>query len=210
MSEAEIQSIANSGQNPKEIFEDVDMKGTTFDNPLIIIDNPEDFLEGGAEINADFVAKIDAGRTFDIDSSFYLPMTKSDFQNLYSEEEFLYYFHNIGMENSYKVRKFIWDQVQKRFENLNDLEFRADIPPGKSQRRGEQLGGTKQWTEPRLNIFVTESISLKRAYKPRISFRSVKRTYTHTRNESYTLDAILSLEETKEFLEILTEFALNF
>lgn len=209
MSEAEIQSIANSGQNPKEIFEDVDMKGATFDNPLII-DDPEDFLEGGAEINAHFVAKIDAGRTFDIDSSFYLPMTKSDFQRLYSEEEFLYYFYNIGMENSYKVRKFIWDQVQKRFENLNNSQFRADIPPGKSQRRAEQLGGTKQWTEPRLNIFVTESISLKRVYKTRESFRSLKRTYTHSRNESYTLDAILSLEETKEFLEILTEFALHF
>lgn len=209
MSEAEIQSIANSGQNPEEIFEDVDMKGATFDNPLII-DDPEDLLEGGAEINAHFVAKIDAGRTFDIESSFYLPMTKSDFQNLYSEEEFLYYFYNIGMENSYKVRKFIWDQVQKRFENLNDSQFRADIPPGKSQRRAEQLGGTKQLTEPRLNIFVTESISLLRAYNPRISFRSLKRTHTLPQNESYSLDAILSLEETKEFLKILTEFALNF
>ena len=203
MSEAEIQSIANSGQNREEIFEDVVMKGAT-------LDDPEDLFEGGAEINAFFVAKIDAGRTFDIDSYFYLPMTESDFKRLDSEEDFLYNFYNIGMENSYKVRKFIWDQVQKQFENLNDSQFRADIPPGKSQRRGEQLGGTKQWTEPRLNIFVTESISLIRAYKPRIPFSSVKRTYTHSQNELYTLDAILSLEETKEFLKILTEFALVF
>ena len=100
MSEAEIQSIANSGQNREEIFEDVVMKGAT-------LDDPEDLFEGGAEINAFFVAKIDAGRTFDIDSYFYLPMTESDFKRLDSEEDFLYNFYKLNQNLYYFVQHFL-------------------------------------------------------------------------------------------------------
>jgi len=200
-SRAEIESLRKA--NEMGFLEDVIM-------------DPVDSFEGGVEIQAQFIAPIDAKRRIRVEVFLFLPMTKDKAEILFSEADYLYNFNRVSIANSYKIRRFVWDQAKMRIKDLEDTRLRADIPPKVLQERAAKNGIKKTWDEPKQGgkRFETDYIGLKHLWKNREQFGSVSGSknilknekFSSSRGDWYTLDAILSSDQTDEFLRIFNTF----
>ena len=193
MSKAEIESLRNSNQTG--FLRDVIMEP-----------------ENGVEIRADFVTTEDELYVF-----LFLPMTEDEYQDFDSDVEYLRMFHRVDIGNSYKARRFVWKQAKKRIRDLNRKNFKASLPTKSQQRRA-----AKKWTintpRPSGIVFEMDSVVLIPGWRPRDEFGHRLGNAKVLKNEKqssgkgnrYTLDAILSSEEAKDFVEIFRKFREQF
>jgi hypothetical protein len=194
MSKAEIESLRNSNQ-------------TGFLGDVIM--EPE----GGVEIRADFLTTKDELEVF-----LFLPMTKEKYQDFNSNVDYLEMFHRVNIGNSYKARQFVWEQAQKRIQDLNDKIYNERLPT-RSQRRRARAENFTMNTPPLSSIhFEMDSVVLIPGWKTSNEFGHNYGTAKVLKNEKrriiggnqYTLDAIVSAEEADYFVDFFSEFAEQF